>query len=151
MSMEAASTTVAATPAPISLLTNRSRGRRADPALEWTLAGLAAFILVLIAFFFVRLLVEALPAFQQTGVLELRLHERLGPVAERVRGAPAAWSGTLITSAIALLIGVPVAIATALYVTELAPRRVRAAADDPRRAAGRRARRSSTGCGASSC
>src|SRR6185295_4450338 len=34
--------------------------------------------------------------------------------------------GTLITSVIALLIGVPVAIATALYVTELAPARVRA-------------------------
>ena len=34
--------------------------------------------------------------------------------------------GTLITSVIALVIGVPVAIATALYVTELAPVRVRA-------------------------
>ena len=30
--------------------------------------------------------------------------------------------GTLITAAIALLIGVPVAIAAALYVTELCPR-----------------------------
>ena len=34
-------------------------------------------------------------------------------------------AGTLITSAIALVIGVPVAIATALYVSEFAPRRVR--------------------------
>ena len=34
--------------------------------------------------------------------------------------------GTLITSAIALLIGVPVAVATALYLTELCPRRARA-------------------------
>ena len=33
--------------------------------------------------------------------------------------------GTLITSALALLIGVPVAVATAVYVTELSPRRVR--------------------------
>ena len=33
--------------------------------------------------------------------------------------------GTLITSAIALVIGVPVAIATALYISELCPRRVR--------------------------
>ena len=33
--------------------------------------------------------------------------------------------GTLITSAIALLIGVPVAVATALYLTELCPRRLR--------------------------
>ena len=34
--------------------------------------------------------------------------------------------GTLITSAIALIIGVPVAVATALYLTELCPRRFRA-------------------------
>src|SRR4051812_49593696 len=33
--------------------------------------------------------------------------------------------GTLISSAVALLIGVPVAVATALYVTELCPRRLR--------------------------
>ena len=33
--------------------------------------------------------------------------------------------GTLITSALALLIGVPVAVATAIYVTELSPRRLR--------------------------
>ncbi len=33
--------------------------------------------------------------------------------------------GTLITSGVALLLGVPVAIATAIYITELAPRRIR--------------------------
>ena len=33
--------------------------------------------------------------------------------------------GTLVTSAIALLIGVPVAVAAALYVNELCPRRLR--------------------------
>ncbi len=124
MSMEAASTTVAATPAPISVLTNRSRGRRADPALEWTLAGLAAFILVLITFFFVRLLIEALPAFEQTGVLSFVFTNDWVP-SQNAFGALPLLVGTLITSAIALLIGVPVAIATALYVTELAPGRVR--------------------------
>jgi phosphate ABC transporter permease protein PstC len=43
-----------------------------------------------------------------------------------IYGAVPLIVGTLITSAIALLIGVPVAVATALYVTELAPRRLRA-------------------------
>ena len=33
--------------------------------------------------------------------------------------------GTIITSAIALVIGVPIAVATALFVTELCPRRLR--------------------------
>ena len=35
--------------------------------------------------------------------------------------------GTLVTSAIALVIGVPVAVATALFLTELCPRRAAAA------------------------
>ncbi len=42
-------------------------------------------------------------------------------------GAWALILGTIITSAIALVIGVPVALATALYLTELCPRRARPA------------------------
>jgi len=45
---------------------------------------------------------------------------------QQLYGALPLLVGTLITSAIALLIGVPVAIAAALYLTELAPNRVRA-------------------------
>jgi phosphate transport system permease protein len=46
-------------------------------------------------------------------------------VSKEIFGALPLLAGTLITSAVALLIGVPVAVATALYVTEFAPRRVR--------------------------
>ena len=47
-------------------------------------------------------------------------------VSRNIYGALPLLVGTLITAAVALLIGVPVAIAAALYVTELCPRRLRA-------------------------
>ena len=120
--MEASNTLVAQ--APVDLLRDRSSARRADPAVQWALAGLAAFILVLIAFFFVRLLVDAWPAFQHEGLLDFVFGNDWVP-SQGQYGALPLLVGTLVTSAIALAIGVPVAIATALYITELAPARVR--------------------------
>ncbi|HSD77207.1 MAG TPA: phosphate ABC transporter permease subunit PstC [Solirubrobacteraceae bacterium] len=120
--MEASSTLVPRTS--VDLLRDRTSARRADPVVQWGLAGLAAFILVLIGFFFVRLLVEAWPAFQHTGLLEFVFGNDWVPSQDRFGALPLVF-GTLVTSAIALAIGVPVAIATALYITELAPARVR--------------------------
>ena len=120
--MEASSTLVPRTS--VDLLRDRTSARRADPVVQWGLAGLAAFILVLIGFFFVRLLVEAWPAFQHTGLLDFVFGNDWVPSQDRFGALPLVF-GTLVTSAIALAIGVPVAIATALYITELAPARVR--------------------------
>jgi phosphate ABC transporter permease protein PstC len=100
------------------------RSRLVDPLLRWTLTGLAALILVLIAFFFVRLYVEAKPAFDKYGYVGFIFDNSWVP-SQALYGALPLMVGTLITSAIALVIGVPVAIATALYITELAPARVR--------------------------
>ena len=122
--MEASATTLTGE-TPADLLRDRSSARRVDPAVEWALAGLAAFILVLIAFFFVRLYVEAEPAFDKYGYVGFIFDNSWVP-SQALYGALPLMVGTLITSAIALVIGVPVAIATALYITELAPSRVRA-------------------------
>src|SRR3954452_5364783 len=92
-----------------------------DRPLRWTLTGLAAGILVLIAFFFVRLIVEARPAFSRFGVLGFTFDNN-GDVSRDTFGALSLVVGTLITSAIALIIGVPVAVATAVFLTELCPR-----------------------------
>jgi phosphate ABC transporter permease protein PstC len=121
--MSTAATGYLATETPTSLR-DHSSARRLDPALEWTLAGLAAFVLVLIAFFFVRLLVEAWPAFQDQGLFGFVFGADWVP-SRGEYGALPLLVGTIITSVIALLLGVPVAIATALYITELAPLRVR--------------------------
>ena len=107
-------------------LTARSpRSRAIDPLLKWVLSGLAALILVLIAFFFIRLFIEAKPAFDRFGYVGFVFDNSWVP-SQSLYGALPLVVGTLITSVIALVIGVPVAIATALYVTELAPVRVRA-------------------------
>jgi len=98
--------------------------RLPDRVLKWTLTGLAVAILVLIAFFFVRLIGESSPVFSKVGVFSYVFDNEWVP-SKQAYGALPLVVGTLITSAVALLIGVPVAVASALYVTELAPRRLR--------------------------
>src|SRR4051812_10536104 len=111
--------------ASISALDRRSAARLPDDLLRWALTVLAAGIFVLLAFFFVRLLVEARPAFQQEGVFGFVFHDNWD-VSKNIYGAMPLVVGTLITSSIALLIGVPVAVATALFLTELCPARIKA-------------------------
>src|SRR3954453_9785399 len=98
--------------------------RLPDRALKWGLAGLAAGVLVLIGFFFVRLYIEAHPAFEKFGFFGFTFTNDWDVHGAKF-GALPLLVGTLITSAVALLIGVPVAIATALYTTELCPPRWR--------------------------
>jgi phosphate ABC transporter permease protein PstC len=99
--------------------------RLPDRVLRWTLTGLAIGILVLIAFFFVRLIGEAHPALSKFGVAGFTFDNNWD-VSRDTFGALPLLVGTLITSAIALVIGVPVAVSTALFLTELCPRRARA-------------------------
>ncbi|HEV2997958.1 MAG TPA: phosphate ABC transporter permease subunit PstC [Solirubrobacteraceae bacterium] len=99
--------------------------RLPDRALKYGLTLLALLILALILYFFLRLLGEARPAFAKAGLLGFILENDWNVSAESF-GALPLLVGTLITSALALLIGVPVAVATALYLTELCPDRLRA-------------------------
>jgi phosphate transport system permease protein len=98
--------------------------RLPDRGLKWGLAGLAAGVLLLIAFFFARLYAEAHPAFQQFGIFGFTFTNNWD-VQGNTFGALPLLVGTLITSATAIVIGVPVAIATALYTTEFCPQRMR--------------------------
>jgi phosphate ABC transporter permease protein PstC len=108
-----------------SLLERSPLSRLADRALKWGLTALAGGILILIGFFFVRLYIEARPAFHRFGVFGFTFDNDWN-VSRGVFGALPLLVGTLITSAVALVIGVPVAVATALYITEICPRRLRA-------------------------
>jgi phosphate ABC transporter permease protein PstC len=92
--------------------------------LRYLLTALAAAILALIAYFFARLVGEASPAFEKFGVFGFTFGGEWNVNAEHFGALPLVV-GTLITSALALLIGVPVAVATAIYSTELSPARVR--------------------------
>src|SRR4051794_1555785 len=95
-----------------------------DRVLRWGLTGLAAAILALIAFFFARLYIEANPAFTKFGFFGF-VFDNDWDVAGETFGALPLVVGTLITATTALVIGVPIAVATALFVTELCPRRLR--------------------------
>jgi phosphate ABC transporter permease protein PstC len=99
--------------------------RLPDRVLKWGLSALAAAILILIAYFFARLYAEANLAFSKFGLIGFAFDNNWD-VSRNLYGALPLLVGTLITAAVALVIGVPIAVAAALYVTELCPRRLRA-------------------------
>src|SRR2546425_6275020 len=98
--------------------------RLPDRALKWGLAGLSVAILVLIGYFFVRLYIEADPAFQKFGFFGFTFTNDWDVQGAKF-GALPLLVGTLVTSGVALVVGVPVALATALYTTEFCPPRYR--------------------------
>ncbi len=108
------------------VLTRSPLSRLPDRALKYGLTTLAALILALIVYFFIRLTGEARPALAKEGVIGFVFGNDWNVSAEHF-GALPLLVGTLITSTLALLIGVPVAVATAVYATELCPRRLRGA------------------------
>ena len=101
-----------------SILARSPLARLPDRALKYGLTALAALILALIVYFFIRLVGEARPAFAKAGVFGFAFDNGWNVSAERFGALPLVV-GTLITSGLALLIGVPVAVATAIYATEL--------------------------------
>jgi phosphate ABC transporter permease protein PstC len=124
--VEAASASASVTSGERALLTRSPLARLPDRLLKWSLTALAALILVLIVYFFIRLIGQARPALSKEGVLGFVFGNDWNPEADHFGGLPLVV-GTLITSALALLIGVPVAVATALFTTELCPPRMRGA------------------------
>ena len=118
--MEAAATTVSGGR---SILERSPLSRVPDQVLQWTLTVLATAILVLIGYFFVRLIGQSSSAISHFG-LSFVFGNNWNPSRLIFHGLPLVV-GTLVTSAISLLIGVPVAIATALFLIELCPRRLR--------------------------
>ncbi|MDQ6751049.1 MAG: phosphate ABC transporter permease subunit PstC, partial [Actinomycetota bacterium] len=107
-----------------SYMERPSRARVPDVVMRWGLTALAAAVLALLAYFFARLIGESNTALSKFGVFGF-VFDNDWDVSGAHFGALPLLVGTLITSAIALVIGVPVAVATALYVTELCPRRAR--------------------------
>jgi phosphate ABC transporter permease protein PstC len=116
---------VSATPVPggRSSFERSPASRLPDQALKWGLTTLAALILALLAYFFIRLIGQSGKAFSQFG-LSYVFGNDWDAGHNIYHGFPLLF-GTLVTSGIALLVGVPVAISTALYLTELCPRRLR--------------------------
>jgi phosphate transport system permease protein len=79
----------------------------------------AILVLVLLLGVMVSLLIGAIPAFQQFGIAFVWT-EAWNPVKD-IYGARSPLYGTLITSVIAMVVGVPVSLGIAIFLTELSP------------------------------
>ena len=99
------------------------RLRLSDRLFYYLTRSAALGVLCLLGGVIVALLVGALPAFQTFGYNFL-IEQRWNPVTEKF-GALASIYGTIVTSVIAMLIGVPVGLLIALFLTELCPQWLR--------------------------
>jgi phosphate ABC transporter permease protein PstC len=98
--------------------------RLPDLLLKYGLMALSLGVIALLIYFFFKLFDEATPVFSQFGVLDFVFGNNWD-VSNEIFGALPLLVGTLITSALALLMGVPIAVATAIFLTELCPKRIR--------------------------
>ncbi len=96
---------------------------RGDRAYQITLTGLAALLPLLLVVVAAELTVRAWPAIQRFGFSFLWTG-RWDPVAE-VYGAGPLIFGTLVSSLVALLLAVPLALGVAIFLTEFAPKWMR--------------------------
>jgi phosphate transport system permease protein len=99
--------------------TRPGRQRTADLVFRGTTQLFAFGVLVLLGAVMVALFVGGLPAFQAFGFGFL-FDSTWNPVKQLFGGAPAIY-GTLITSLIAMVIGVPLALGVSIFLTELCP------------------------------
>ena len=100
----------------------RATGRHGavgDAVFRALTLAFAVLVLVVLAGVIASLVVGAAPALKQFG-FNFLITEAWNPVTEKF-GALAPVYGTLVTSAIAMLIGIPVAFGVALFITELCP------------------------------
>jgi phosphate transport system permease protein len=98
---------------------NQRRQRLADILFRGTTRFFAVGVLLLLGAVMVSLLIGGAPAFQAFGFGFL-WSETWNPVKEIFGGGPAIY-GTLVTSLIAMIIGVPLALGVAMFLTELCP------------------------------
>jgi phosphate transport system permease protein len=97
--------------------------RRADQLFRWLCLASGLLVLVVLGLILVSTTNEAMPAFRQEGIHFLTSDQWI-PGQGRF-GALAFIYGTLVVSAIAVVIAVPVSIGLALFITEIAPQRLR--------------------------
>jgi phosphate transport system permease protein len=99
------------------------RGAWLEPAFVWITRLSAVTVMLVLAGIFVVLFDASLPALRKFGVGFL-FSSSWNPVTEQF-GALAPICGTVVSSLIAMLVGVPLALGVALFLNELCPFRLR--------------------------
>ncbi|MDE3176852.1 MAG: phosphate ABC transporter permease subunit PstC [Pseudomonadota bacterium] len=117
------STALPSTPAARTATFDRARAlarlKGADASFRVMTLAAALIVLVLLLGVAISLFIGAWPAFQHFG-LDFFISDAWNPPREKF-GAAAAIYGTLLTAIIAMLIGVPVGLGVAVFLTELCP------------------------------
>lgn len=110
-------------------VTTPGRGRRMDQGFSAVVFGAGLLVLAVLALILVSTGLEALPVFQYSG-LDFIFGHRWAPNDPNaaVFGTLTFFYGTAVSSLIGLLIAVPLSIGIALFLTELAPRWLKAPA-----------------------
>jgi phosphate transport system permease protein len=97
----------------------RSRRNRGDRAYRWLLTGLALCLPLLLVVVAAFLVADAWPAVRRFG-FSFITRSTWDPVAEVYGAAPMIF-GTLVSSLIALILAVPLALGVAIFLTEFSP------------------------------
>ena len=124
------------------------RFNRDDQIFKAVTLTSALTVLVLLAGVMVALLHGSLPAWRAFG-FGFFTSESWNPVTEKFGALPAIY-GTLLTSFIAMLIGVPISLGIAIFLTEICPERLGGASASPS-SCSPASPASSTASGACSC
>ena len=101
------------------------RGKRnaADLGFRWLSIGAATLVLLILGMIAVIMTSRARPVFGTMG-LEFFTSKRWSPAAALYGALPFVW-GTLYTALIAVVLAVPVSLGVALFITQVAPLRLR--------------------------
>jgi phosphate transport system permease protein len=97
----------------------RRRNALADAAFRAVTLGFALLVLVILGAVIVALVDGAMPALREFG-WGFVVSDSWNPVKERFGAGPAIY-GTLVSSTIAMLVGIPVSFGIAVFITELCP------------------------------
>jgi phosphate transport system permease protein len=104
------------------MISLRGQPRHADRAFRQLAFGAAALVLVVLALIALVMTSRARPVLAAMG-LDFFTSKRWSPPAALFGALPFVW-GTLYTAAIAVVLAVPVSLAVALFIHEVAPRRL---------------------------
>jgi phosphate transport system permease protein len=107
-------------------LTARAKARRSlaeDRVFYWLTLASAVFVVVMLVGVLVSLVVGAWPALSKFGIGFIWT-ERWSPV-KQIFGALTPIYGTIVTSLIAMVIGIPVSFGIAIFLTEICPQSLR--------------------------
>jgi phosphate transport system permease protein len=96
-----------------------------DRAWGWSISIFGGAILVVAGLVLLELGRVAAPAWEHLGIVKFLLSSDWDPVQERFGALPFVY-GTLVTSAVALAIALPVSVGLALFLSEMGPRGLRA-------------------------